>query len=176
MQLVSNDLAKDCKYYKNVLNYACVMKSHPRNESVLLSCFDGGLVLIFDTQRMCIVQEIIEYGIYSIDQFTMNNQVDVDFSTDGNYIAFSSYFGTLSLYTNEHHKIQSYMTTRVQQFFMYDNTMHNENLYEKSQVQPQLCGYELNPYEVQPEPPIIGKFKHGAQYDGNGHLKSIRNQ
>ena len=100
MQILTNDLAKDCKYHKDVLNYACVMRSHPNDESILLSCFDGGLVLIFDTKRMCIVQEIVEYGIYSIDQFTMNNQVDVDFSTDGDYIAFSSYFGTLSLYTN----------------------------------------------------------------------------
>lgn len=54
---------------------------------------------------------------------------------------------------------------------MYDNEMHGENLYEKQQMQPQLCGYELNPFEVQPDPPIIGKFKNGAQYDQHGNLK-----
>ena len=48
---------------------------------------------------------------------------------------------------------------------MYDNEMHAENLYEKQLVQPQLCGYELNPFEVQPDPPIIGKFRKGAMYD-----------
>ena len=95
-----------------------------------MTCFDGGLVLIFDIQRMSIVQEIVEYGIYSIDQYTMNNQVDVDFSSDGDYIALSSFFGTVSLYTNQSHQMQRYQCTRVQQFFMYDNEKHAENLYE----------------------------------------------
>jgi len=60
----------------------------------------------------------------------MNNQVDVDFSSDGDYIALSSFFGTVSLYTNQSHQMQRYQCTRVQQFFMYDNEKHAENLYE----------------------------------------------
>ena len=75
------------------------MKSHPFKQNVLLACFDGGINILYDIQSMQIIQEIIEYGIYSIDQFTMNNAVDVDFSQDGDYIAFSSIYGTLSLYS-----------------------------------------------------------------------------
>jgi len=48
MKIITYNLAQDCKYYKSVLNYACVMRSHPNKESVLLTCFDGGLVLVFD--------------------------------------------------------------------------------------------------------------------------------
>lgn len=47
---------------------------------------------------------IEEYGIYSIEQFTMNNSIDVDFSSCGEYIALTSLYGTLSLYTTEVHK------------------------------------------------------------------------
>jgi hypothetical protein len=37
--------------------------------------------------------------------------------------------------------------------------MHDSNVYEAQPTQPQLCGYELNPYEVQPSAPIIGRYK-----------------
>ena len=52
-----------------------------------------------------------------------------------------------------------YKCTRVQQFFMYDDQMHGENIYETLTTRPLVGGFELNPYEVQPNAPIIGKFK-----------------
>ena len=108
------------------------MKAHPFDENLVVASFDGGLCLIYDIGRMQVVQEIVEYGIYSIDQFTMNNQVDVDWSSDGNYIAFSSFYGTLSLYSNFAYRKLSYASTRVHQFFHYDNEMHEHNPYERA--------------------------------------------
>lgn len=89
----------------------------------------------------------------------MNNAVDVDFTSDGQYLAFTSIFGTLSLYSTQSHLQRQYSATRVQQFFTYDNAKHEYNPFERQQQQPKLCGFELNPYEVQPIGPYIGMFK-----------------
>jgi WD40 repeat protein len=97
-QRVIDNLDKQCKLGKDITNYACIIKKHPLNEHILLACFDGGITILYDVENREIIQEINEYGIYSIDQFTMNNAVDVDFSSDGEYIAFTSIYGTLSLY------------------------------------------------------------------------------
>ena len=105
------------------------------------------------------MQDFTEYGVYSIDQFTMNTAVDVDFTQDGRFLALTSLYGTLSLYTTSHHLAHRYQYTRVQQFFAYDNEMHDYSPLDQATSQPQLCGFELNPYEQQPPPPIIGRFK-----------------
>ena len=51
----------------------------------------------------------------------MNNAVDVDFSSDGQYIALSSIYGTITVYTTNEQNLARYEGTRVQQFFAYDN-------------------------------------------------------
>jgi hypothetical protein len=38
--------------------------------------------------------------------------------------------------------------------------MHANNVYESLTTRPLLGGFELNPYEVQPNAPIVGKFKN----------------
>jgi hypothetical protein len=39
--------------------------------------------------------------------------------------------------------------------------MHDSNIYEQESNQPSICGYELNPYEIQPSiNPIYGVFRH----------------
>ena len=43
------------------------MKAHPIHDNILLACFDGGITLIYDVSSQEIIQEIVEYGIYSID-------------------------------------------------------------------------------------------------------------
>jgi len=96
------------------LNYACILKKHPIKDNILLGCFDGGLSILYDVERKQIIQKIEELGIYSIDQFTMNNAVDADFTSDGEYIAFSSIYGTLSLYSLQHHRKEQYYGTRIQ--------------------------------------------------------------
>jgi hypothetical protein len=65
-QMIHN-LNQMCKLGKEIKNYACVMKPHPKDENILLACFDGGITLIYDIRRLEILQEIVEYGIYSID-------------------------------------------------------------------------------------------------------------
>jgi len=141
----SLDLA--CRSKKEFTNYSSVLKAHPTREEVILSCFDGGVTVLYDVKRRQIIQQIDEYGIYSIEQFTMNNAIDVDFSSDGQYLALTSLYGTLSLYTTETYKEAQYLATRVQQFFNYDNQMHDYSPYERLNNLPQLCGFELNPYE-----------------------------
>jgi len=102
-----------CKLGKDIQNYTCVMKAHPIYENILLACFDGGITILYDLSTFDIIQEIVEYGIYSIDQYIMNNQVDVDFSTDGEYIGMTSIYGTLTLYSTLPHKMIQYQCTRV---------------------------------------------------------------
>jgi hypothetical protein len=70
-----------------------------------LGCFDGGVTILYDVKHLQIIQRIVEFGIYSIEQFTMNNALDVDFSSDGQYIAFSSHYGTLSLFSTQYHRL-----------------------------------------------------------------------
>lgn len=43
------------------------MKAHPVNDNILLACFDGGMTILYDVHFLEIIQEIVEYGIYSID-------------------------------------------------------------------------------------------------------------
>ena len=146
--MLTNDLSRDCGYDKAIYNYTCVMRAHTVEEDIVVASFDGGLCILYDVARMQVLQEIVEYGIYSIDQFTMNNMVDVEWSADGNYLALSSYYGTLSLYSNQKHRKAGYSATRVHQFFPYDNEMHGHNPYEQVAEQPMVGGYELVPYEV----------------------------
>jgi hypothetical protein len=61
----------------------------------------------------------------------MNNAVDVDFTADGEYLAMSSIYGTLTLYSTSANKKHQYLGTRVQQFFPYDDQMHDHNPYER---------------------------------------------
>lgn len=80
---VIENLDKACRLGKDIKNYACILKKHPVKDNILLGCFDGGISVLYDVDRRQIIQRIDELGIYSIDQFTMNNAVDVDFSADG---------------------------------------------------------------------------------------------
>ena len=102
-----------CGLGSEMVNYSSVLKAHPLNEDILLSCFDGGTTILYDVRSLKIIQQIVEYGIYSIEQFAMNNAVDVDFTSDGEYMAFTSIFGTLSLYSTEIYKQAQYGGTRV---------------------------------------------------------------
>lgn len=83
-------------------------------ENLILFCFDGGVTIIYDVANLRVVQRIVEYGIYSIEQYTMNNALDVDFTQDGSSVAFTSNYGTLSLYSLNHFREAQYKATRVQ--------------------------------------------------------------
>ena len=49
-KILSEDIGRDCGYNKNIYNFASVMKSHPCDENIMLSCFDGGIVIIYDVR------------------------------------------------------------------------------------------------------------------------------
>jgi WD40 repeat protein len=89
------------------------MKAHPQDDHILLSCFDSGLVVIYDLRNMSIIQEIVEHSIYSIEILCMNNSLDIDFSPDGQFLALSSQYGTLSLYSTVWHLQKNYKVKRV---------------------------------------------------------------
>jgi len=44
-----------------------VLKAHPTREDIILSCFDGGTTVLYDVRRRRVIQQIEEYGIYSIE-------------------------------------------------------------------------------------------------------------
>jgi len=56
-----------------MLNYVLVLKTHPFNDDIMMCCFDGGVNILYDIRQQKIIQEIVEYGIYSIEYYTMNN-------------------------------------------------------------------------------------------------------
>ena len=89
------------------------MRTHIVLEDIVVTNFNGGFCILYDICRMQVLQKIVKYGIYSIDQFTMNNMVDVEWSAYGNYLALSSYYGTMSLYSNQKHCKAGYSSTRV---------------------------------------------------------------
>lgn len=89
-RLLSTDLSKSCGQKRKTKNFAYVMKAHPQDDHILLSCFDSGLVVIYDLRNMSIIQEIVEHSIYSIEILCMNNSLDIDFSPDGQFLALSS--------------------------------------------------------------------------------------
>jgi hypothetical protein len=43
-----------------------------------------------------------------------------------------------------------------------DDIKHPQNIYYEldDATEPQICGYSLIPYEIQPSSPLIGKFKN----------------
>ena len=130
------NLDRACGLKAEQLNFATVIKSHPLRENIMFGCFDGGVINIYNLSQLTVIQKIVEYGIYSIEQFTMNNALDIDFSPDGQYIAFTSHFGTLSLYSTQHQRQAQYNATRVQQFFEFDKENHDHNIFEQLTEQP----------------------------------------
>jgi WD40 repeat protein len=105
---VIENLDRACNLGKTMTGFISIIKPHPFNDDLLLCCFDGGVNILYDVRQLIVLQEIVEYGIYSIDSFTMNNQMDVDFSADGDWIAFTSNYGTLSLYSTHAHRKYMY--------------------------------------------------------------------
>jgi hypothetical protein len=51
-KIIIHDLNKICRLGKDIINYACVMKSHPVHENILLACFDGGITILYDVRRL----------------------------------------------------------------------------------------------------------------------------
>ena len=99
-----DDLNKHCKYESKTFNYSNIIKAHPRNEHIVIICFDGGVVLIYDLKNMRIVQKVEEKCMHSVDEFTMTNVLDIAISQDGEQLAMSSLYGTLSIWSQTLHQ------------------------------------------------------------------------
>lgn len=42
---------------------------------------------------------------------------------------------------------------------MYDRARNSQNLFEKIENRPQICGYNMIPHDALPSIPLIGKFQ-----------------
>ena len=87
----------------------------------------------------------------------MDNPLDGKFSRDGKAFIAGNQLGTISLFSCETVAHQ-YEATRVQQFFLFDGSRDTNNPFERVENKPQICGYNMIPYEVQPTRSLIGRF------------------
>ena len=118
---------------------------------------DGGSLILWNIETKQILNRFLQYGVYSIDGYVMDNPLDGKFSVDGKAFVCGNQLGTISLFSCENVSSQ-YEATRVQQFFMFDGSRDTNNPFEKIENRPQICGYNMIPYEVQPTRSLIGRF------------------
>jgi hypothetical protein len=52
---VTESLDLACKQEKEFQNYSSVIKAHPTKEEIILSCFDGGISVLYDVRKRQIV-------------------------------------------------------------------------------------------------------------------------
>lgn len=164
------DLAKPSGFL--IKRNSWVLAPHPRFEEILLTGSDGGQLILWNIKTKQLLQTFKQYGVYSIDQYVMDNPLIGVFSKDGHSFIIGQQLGTISLFSNERITHQ-YEATRVQQFFPYDSAKNQENPFEKMQNHPQLCGYNMIPYEVQPTKPLIGRVAHAKIAEERQIFKSI---
>ena len=118
---------------------------------------DGGTLILWNIQTKQILYKFSQYGVYSIDGYVMDNPLDGKFSRDGRAFVAGNQLGTISIFSCDTVAHQ-YEATRVQQFFMFDGARDTSNPFEKVENKPQICGYNMIPYEVQPTRSLIGRF------------------
>ena len=112
-----DDLAKPSGFL--IKRNSWVLAPHPKFEEILLTGSDGGQLILWNIKTKQLLQTFKQYGVYSIDQYVMDNPLDGKFSKDGNSFIVGQQLGTLSLFSNKGNSHQ-YEATRVQQFFPYD--------------------------------------------------------
>lgn len=120
---------------------------------------DGGTLLLWNLETKQILQSFNQYGVYSIDGYQRDNPLDGKFSCDGKAFVVGNQLGTISLFSCEPGVEHQYEATRVQQFFLYDRSRNSQNVFEKIENRPQICGYNMIPHDGLPNKPLIGKFQ-----------------
>lgn len=75
------DLAKTSGLYLQTCSL--VLVPHPHIEEILLSGSDGGVLALWNIKTRQLIKKFIEYGVYSIDMYQLNNPFDGKFSPDG---------------------------------------------------------------------------------------------
>jgi hypothetical protein len=103
----------------------------------------------------------------------MNDPFNGKFSPDGSCFVVGSEMGTLSLYSCDG-GIERYSATRVEQFYEFDNIKHDGNIYYEDEKlpEPQVCGFSLIPYEIQPSSSIIGPYREARTYAAEEYERS----
>lgn len=126
-----------------------------------MSGSEGGEIYLWNLKTKQLIKRFLEHGVYSLDKYTMSNPCDGRFSPDGSSFVIGSQYGTISLFSLDS-GAHRYAATRVEQFYIMDDNHHNNNVYYEGDnlVEPQVCGYNLIPYETQPPSSTIGPFRH----------------
>ena len=132
-QSTINDIAKENGV--TLKNYSFALAAHPKIEEIFFSGSDGGIICLWNIKQRKLIKKFIEYGVYSFEKYTMNDPYDGKFSPDGSCFVVGSVMGTLSLFSCEFAEFK-YEGTRVEQFYMSDNIMHNTNIYYDREPEP----------------------------------------
>jgi hypothetical protein len=88
----------------------------------------------------------------------MDNPLHGNWTKDGRSFICGNGLGTISVYGPQVDAFK-YESTRIQQFFEYEVTASTENPFERLEFMPPLCGYNMAPFEVQPDRFMV-KFSH----------------
>ena len=59
------------------------MAPHPIIEELLMTGSDGGSLILWNIETKQILNKFLQYGVYSIDGYVMDNPLDGKFSVDG---------------------------------------------------------------------------------------------
>lgn len=73
----------------------------------------GGTIIIWDIKQRSMIKKFIEYGVYSIEKYTLNDPFDGKFSPDGSSFIVGSMLGTVSLFSTDG-AFHKYEQTRVE--------------------------------------------------------------
>lgn len=80
----------------------------------------------------------------------MDNPLHGNWAKDGRSFICGNALGTISVYGPESDAYK-YESTRIQQFFEFEVQPSSDNPFERLEFMPPLCGYNMAPFEVQPD-------------------------
>lgn len=115
------------------------------------------MLVLWNIHTRQLIKQFKQFGVYSVDANIMDSPLHGSWSPDGKAFASGNVLGTVSFYASKDVAHQ-YDSTRVQQFFQYDLERQNTNPFEQITERPQICSYNMIPYEVQPDRFLI-RFK-----------------
>lgn len=139
-------------------NYIFALECHPKLENFFISGGGGGKVVIWDISKedheKQDVQTFTESGAYHRDPGTLNEIFDGKFSSWGKFIAISTVWGTISIYSI--YDKEPYFATPIEQFFQFDKMPQaHSNIY--NEVDAFLWNFDYMKHTEQPPLPILGE-------------------
>jgi WD40 repeat protein len=61
----------------------------------------SGVIALWNIKTRSLIKSFIEYGVYSVDNFTLNDPYDGKWAPDGSCFVVGSSLGTISLFSND---------------------------------------------------------------------------